>query len=666
MGRTVKASKPEELTPDQQAHRDEIRARLSGDFRSFAEAYLRIMDRDNPRGPQIIPFAFNACQRELDTLINRIKAFNIARTQATRAMDGRTEVSDLPVEVVAVKARKGGVSTYLRARQFWRSEFTPHLRSIVMAHEKKSSRTIAKIGVTFHTMWPKRVYDDTKKRDVPDIRIPIRRLSDDNMEWESEHGSSMVVQTAGSKQGTSRGDTYHFAHFSEYAHYPASDEVAATLNARVPYHETYYESTANGEGGEFYELARHSITIEEAEERLARGEAMPETWNGAFLFFWPWWKDPGYRLPLGPGEESMIRDSLSEREEELIELYDVDFEQLKFRRQKLRGECTKQSKMAPEDYWEQEYPSCLEDAFVAAGDEVFDRRRLSKMGKMAEDGRPLTYRPMRVSENNWVMREAVPSNATMWVFEPPRKGGKYVIGVDTAQGLKHGDWSVITVFDRTDGTVAIEVCRVRAKIQPSPLGELAVQIAMVYNDAFIVPEKNPPGNATCERIFNLGYTNVYIHKNPDLISSHVVVNSFFYGFDTKGKSRANLVDNGVRYMLDDMVVLRSPEAIQEWKIFSKIDGKAQAPEGECDDCVMADLLALHGAFVREAGAPPIFVANERPKVETPSWITNEDTKAEFQKLVEEKKKRDEMRTMRQRRLAEQTPRARGRRKNALG
>lgn len=665
MGRTVKKQSTE-LTPSQQKRREELREYASKDFPWFAENFLRIMDRDNPAGPKIVPFKLNPCQRELHNLIERIKAFNLRRTRAMNAIDSRIPASEFPVEVAVLKARKGGVSTMLRARQFWRAETTPHLRAIVMAHEKKSARTIKKIGDTFHYQWPNpetsgtTLVDPKTGEPAPDIRIPINRLADDIMEWDPKHGSSMVVQTAGSQKGTSRGDTYHFVHVSEHAHYPSSDEVSATLNARVPYHETYYESTANGEGGEFYETWKHGIDIDEAERRLDAGEPMPATWNGAFRFFWPWWKDPGYRVPLGPGERELIDATLSEREQEMRSLYGVDHEQLNFRRKKLTGECTKQSKMAPEDYWEQEYPSCPEDAFVAAGEAVFDRKILSKMAREAEALQPRTFFPHRISENQWDLRPTNATNANVWIYEAPRTGAMYVIGVDAATGKPGGDWSVISVFDRVDGTIAVEVARVRSKIPPAPLGELAIYLAQMYNNAFIVPESNPPGNTTCQRIFDLRYPHVYIRKDVDLIANIGPSNDAFrFGFWQSQNSRSKLVEHGQLLLMDRQVILRTPAAIHEWKVFAKIARtansavKPQAPDGENDDCVMADLLALHGAFVPTAGAPPIFVQEERPAIGMPTVLSEEDERNHIHALVEKVKKEAEKKTLRQMRLEEQ-------------
>ena len=47
---------------------------------------------------------------------------------------------------------------------------------------------------------------------------------------------------------------------------------------------------------------------------------------------------------------------------------------------------------------------------------------------------------------------AADGNANFWIYERPKPGRFYCAGIDVAQGLATGDWSVIMVYDRTDGT----------------------------------------------------------------------------------------------------------------------------------------------------------------------------------------------------------------------
>jgi hypothetical protein len=176
-----------------------------------------------------------------------------------------------------------------------------------------------------------------------------------------------------------------------------------------------------------------------------------------------------------------------------------------------------------------------------------------------------------------------------------------VMGIDTAEGLEGGDWSVISIFSRTNGTQMREVARLRAKTPARELGEIANFLGLMYNEAYIVAERNAPGNSTCEKLIELGYTNMYHHRNIESVSNHADPEAFTAGFKTTVTTKPMVCERGVMAIRDDEIVLRHPDAIREWKMFARNDRKYSAPEGFNDDTVMADLLAYFGM----SEAPPL-------------------------------------------------------------
>lgn len=139
------------------------------------------------------------------------------RSQALYDRDGRTKVSRMPTRdiggVVVLKARKVGVSTFLEARGFWKAALFKAQKCLVMAHERPAAQNIADIAQRFDTFW-----DPNEK--IP-IKLPLERMSDNLLEWTHDHGSSIVVETAGTKgEGSSRSFTYHLEHMSEVAFFP--------------------------------------------------------------------------------------------------------------------------------------------------------------------------------------------------------------------------------------------------------------------------------------------------------------------------------------------------------------------------------------------------------------------------------------------------------------
>lgn len=610
------------LTDDQKEEVDAQRELWAKDFELFAREKLCVLDRDHPEGAKYIPFVFNPLQRALHDTIDKIRYYNVLRSKLANETDGFTPISEYPVHLVILKARKGGCSTYLVGRNFWRCEHNDGTKGVIMAHEKPAAENIAEIMSPFHYMWEDKSGYGTRRR--------IKKFRGAEVAWHPIYGSKIVTKTAGNRKGSSRSFTYNFLHISEEAHFPKSDEVSSALNAKVSYAEIYEESTANGEGNLFYESWRKAITVEEAIDRLERGEPLPQNWNKKFRFFWAWHQDPGYRRALMPGERQIIEKTLDEEEKELIEQFGCSFEQLAWRRDKIAGDCSDQAAMEPIDYFHQEYPSTPEEAFVSKGKTVFDQKKISRMREAGEQrleaGECELFRLSRLSEG--ADFEAVPvksrvadgqfkSSATYFRWARPETGHQYIIGGDAAQGLEHGDWSTCSVWDRTDGQFMEEVARFRAKVAAEELGEVMVWLAQQYNNAFLIPEGRFPGNATCSRILGLGYTNIYMRKNPDKVGEQGEPEAFFVGFQTSagqaGNAKALIVELAVRILRDNRILIRHPEACREWKIFQQLDGKYSAPEGQNDDCVMSDLFGVFAMF--SPGVAPYYDVKDQKKEE---------------------------------------------------
>ena len=89
------------------------------DFSSFANDQIKIITKDASQG--FVNFSFNECQKRI-----------------TEVLDKQTEEKG-KIRAIILKARQQGISTYCAARVFWKSYFTPHTRSVVMAHDSATS-----------------------------------------------------------------------------------------------------------------------------------------------------------------------------------------------------------------------------------------------------------------------------------------------------------------------------------------------------------------------------------------------------------------------------------------------------------------------------------------------------------------------------------------------
>ena len=87
----------------------------------------------------------------------------------------------------------------------------------------------------------------------------------------------------------------------------------------------------------------------------------------------------------------------------------------------------------------------------------------------------------------------------VWVHPNPQHG--YVMGVDTAEGLVHGDYSCIQVLDVRDGE---QVAVWHGHIPPDTLATEVYRLALWYNDALTCVESNNHGLTTIVQLRHWG------------------------------------------------------------------------------------------------------------------------------------------------------------------
>lgn len=616
---------------------DEIRGAYTKNFELYCTERLFVMDRDDPSGPQRMPFKWNQMQRNLWAFRQKIIELN---HRMYRLMGVRQ--SDYPIKAVGLKARKGGFSTWVQGLQNWRCEHESGCQALTMAHEADAAGTIAGINRNFLSWFP----------NSDRIKIEMKRESPKIVEWDLRWGSTIQVKTAGSKTGASAGSTFNFIHISEEAKFGEnSQEAAIAVNAATKYAEIWEESTAQGPSGLFFDSWENALYPEDVEaildeaERTGQPAMLPETWNRTYRFFWAWWQDEGYQLALMPGEADRITQTMTEAERQGITDYGWTFEQIKWRRDRINNECSKQSEMEPELYFRQEFPSNPTEAFVTKGRGVFSRIVLGEYERASRELRPGLYRVIRTGDAAFdKVRVYSEQQATLFVQEggEPEEGRQYIGGVDAGEGLLKGDDSALTLFDRNDGMSITEVCRYIGKMPPAELGDLGVWLGKQYGNAFMVPERaGTAGGVTCYRFQELQYPWVYHRDVPDKISDmDGSSQDFFIGFSMNKSTKGILVfDIGQPNIRDRLIVIRHRKAIRQWTIFENNDGDLGAPPGQNDDCVIADLLAAFGAFT--PGIAPFIHRTESELIKAEMAKLSPEARAVAESFERMQRKREE-------------------------
>ena len=258
-----------------------VRKRLYEDFEFYSKAALQIRTKTG----EISPLKLNPAQQIL----------NDAVTQQLKT-DGK-------VRVIILKARQQGLSTYVGGYLYFGVQRKAK-KSLVITHHSDSTRALFDMTKRYHENCPEILKPHTKYSSR-------RELSFDILD------SSYVVATAGG-EAVGRGETLTHVHASELAFW--SKTTAAdnwnSLTQAVPNTKgtaIFVESTANGVSGIFYDLWKGAV----------------EGTNGYVPVFIPWYVDPEHR------EEVPKNFERTPEEIELAEKYDLDDEQLMFRRRKI-------------------------------------------------------------------------------------------------------------------------------------------------------------------------------------------------------------------------------------------------------------------------------------------------------------------------------------------
>ena len=497
-------------------------------FTDFASDNIKIITKDARRG--FVNFTFNDCQKKITEILDEQLATN-----------GK-------VRAIILKARQQGISTYCAGRVFWKTYFTPHARSVVMAHDSATSDALFNMSRNIIRNMDS-LYKPTELRsNAKEIVISSPHFKKDATG--EKPVSSYRLYTAGSPEA-GRGTTPTIAHLSEIAFWQHDEKILAGLFqgiSEAPGTEVILESTANGAQGEFYRLWRGAL----------EGE------NEYTPIFLPWFTTSEYyREP----PEDFERSS---EEELLVEQHNLNNGQLYWRRLKIAE--------GGELKFRQEYPATPDEAFITAGKSVFAMDKLKNLLPVVPD------KTMLFDFNSLTWEPSKDGNLEIWEY--PGWDSNYVIAADVALGVGQ-DYSAAVVMD-TDRKV-IGLYR-DSYIDPSKFGDLLFYLGRYYNNALLTVESNSMGVATLSRLSQMNYINLYKQTKISSISKE---EGMVPGFRTTQVTKPHIIGNLKNAVENDDIWIASKTIIQELKDYVSTDsGRTEAAPGCHDDTIMATAIAL--------------------------------------------------------------------------
>jgi len=505
-----------------------IRRRLKTEFPLYAKSALKI----RTKAGQIAPLKINAAQTILNDAVEaQIKA------------EGK-------VRIIILKARQQGLSTYVGGHLYWAVSQRTASKAMVVTHHADSTRALFDMTKRFHENCPSILKPHTKYSSRREMNFDVL-------------DSSFVVSTAGG-ESIGRGETLSHVHASELAFWQKSTSLdnwngLTQAVPNTPGTAIFVESTANGMRGIFYDLWRGAV----------------EGTNGYIPVFIPWFTDESYRETVPENFER------TPEENDLVDEYKIDDEQLMFRRRKIAQNGL--------DLWNQEYPAKPDHAFLTTGRPVFNPEQLQKFIKDAED----VKERLALEGTEWLNN----ARGELTTYLPHDEGEQYVIGADVAMGVRNGDYSVAQILDSKKRQVAIW----RGHVHPDHFATVLYNLGDYYNEAFICVENNSHGILTCTRLGkDLCYPNFYTDVQIDKITDRETVK---LGFTTTQKTKPLVIDQLRAAARENEIEIHDKVTLREMLSYIVTEsGAMQADSGCYDDTVMALALANH---VHEGAWTPI-------------------------------------------------------------
>lgn len=499
----------------------------------YITKYMKIQTKDNGLQP-LIP---NSAQEQLYALFK--EKYN----------------NDEPFRVIILKARQLGISTMTEAIISGLTMTHHDKNALIVGHTPESTAKIFSMAKLYHDSLPVPLQPMVKYSNSK--TLTFENPSHDQKELNRNPGlrSSIKVALAGSA-GIGRGSTYNYMHLSELAFWQEhegltiEDQMTGLLQTMPIGGRSVLviESTANG----FNYFKR-------LWDRAVAGE------NGLIPLFIPWYAMKEYRKPYH-GEQ------LTPDEIEIRHRFNLDFQQMMWRRYAIQTLCG-----GSEDMFHQEYPSYPEEAFLTTGNPVFDTdivyKRLQKVREPIRTGN--IHKGKFIDDPSGVIR----------VWEEPIPGHVYAIGADTAG--EGSDFFRAYVMDKSNFH---QVAALKMVTDEGFFEKQLMELGYYFNTAMIGVEVNFSSYTTM-KLQEDGYLNQYVREVED---TYLDRTQRRFGFRTTSVTRPIIISMLVDYLKDYADMIEDPDLLKEMLTFVKNDkGRAEASSGEHDDCVMAMAITVY-------------------------------------------------------------------------
>ena len=327
--------------------------------------------------------------------------------------------------LLVLKTRRVGMTTEFAAWLYHKIRWYRGQNCYMVANDDPTLAEIFQMVHRFHEHLPE------------DFMPPVDRKNTEQLSYSPPWDSSIRARIA--KYGeVGRGTTLHHVLLDEIAFYPDPATILLGVLDAVPRTSAsslIMSSTANGAETWFEAVWDEFSRTPQGEEGFGGRK-----WQTVFL---AWYMNPYNRIPV------RSISTLSDEEGALVEAYHLTREQVAWRRATIR-EYERLFPGVGKRKFQQENPSSVQEAFILAGDCIFPEDCLAHLKRQE---RPPSHAYSLHQTGTWkhTMLEVKDmstrdlTRGTVVVWEPPRRGYQYALGVDVGLGVGGDDSAVVVL-----------------------------------------------------------------------------------------------------------------------------------------------------------------------------------------------------------------------------
>jgi len=489
-------------------------------------------------------------------------------------------------ENIALKYRQAGVSTVTAAWASKRLVFakkTKPEKILIIANKLDTAQEMANKVRGFVEQWPS--------------WVDIGFTKEKNSQRHYKLTNGCEVKAVATSKDALRGYTPTILIFDEAAYIEAdSDFWSACMASLSTGGKVIVISTPNGHDPIYYEIY----------DQADRGM------NDFKVSEMYWYKDPRYTKDLYLVQTEDIIDYFLNKEnyksDQIIHMEDYDvtspeqYEKLKHYMSIGYKPSSSwfESMVKKLKYDKRKVSQELECNFLGSGDNVFDSKVLQKIRENF----------IREPQNKMM------SNS-LWIWNEPVTGHKYVMGVDVSRG----DSEDFSTFQIIDFDTREQVAEFVGKLPPDIMAEICYKWANMYSAFVVIDITGGMGVSTSRKMQELGYKNLYVdgvdYQNKWKYDPKQAEKIPGINFNSKRVQIIASFEEAIRHEFN----LKSSRLLNEMNSFVYINGRPDHQKGGHDDLIMSISMAL---YVAEASFSQLTKVTEQTKAMINSWTVEND------------------------------------------